>query len=168
MHARCLAVVWNVFLEIRPQVLACEAFEDESSPLSPPSLSATLGVPLLPAGLVCRSSALSHPAPSPREWDGQSGEGLIKYRKNWESLSDFLRWRISVLPPPTLCLPPVYHSPASWRPCLRKGLEIHSQLPSFAKHMPHESPADDVSFHFHVTRDWETTSSNDSMKVGGC
>lgn len=36
--AVCLVVVWNVSLEIRPQVWACETFEGEPSTSLPPSL----------------------------------------------------------------------------------------------------------------------------------
>lgn len=35
-----------------------------------------------------------------------------------------------------VAFPPIYDSPASWRPCLRKGLEIHSQLPSLLNAAP--------------------------------
>lgn len=79
------------------------------------------------------SAALSHPAPTYcMEMESRSSRRPYQIQKKLgKSLSEVSYDGECQCPSSNpVAFPPVYHSPASWRPCLRKGLEIHSQLPS--------------------------------------
>lgn len=104
------------------------------------SLSNTPGSLCAQQRLVCYSSAaLSHPAPTYcMKMESWSSRRPCQIQKTLgKSMSEVFydgehQWFTEGQCPSSnpVAFPPVYDSPASWRPCLRKGLEIHSQLPS--------------------------------------